>query len=110
MPGHYQSALPIGLFVTMLVVTTYWQDSLTFGYLQGALEAKFTRSKAAMIVAISFFAGHAIFIPFAPNALQAVLQMPLIVAAAAVLSVSRLATRSIYLSNAIHLAYLLAFS
>lgn len=68
LPSHYELPLPVGVYLVWMTVSVFWQDTLTFGLLQSHLAERLPPWAVVAVVAIVFYAGHAILIPdrFAP--------------------------------------------
>lgn len=68
LPFHYEMPLPLAVYMPWMAVSVLWQDYLTFGLLQSYLRERFSGLAAVVLVAVVFYAGHAILIPhrFAP--------------------------------------------
>lgn len=95
--------LPFGInpfvYTASMIATCFWQDLLTFGFLQTSLEKLVNPKLAAALTAASFFVGH-LYFEFSWLALA-------YMAGFAIFAYARYRTKSIYLTNALHLAFLL---
>lgn len=68
LPFHYGMPLPLALYMLWMSVSVLWQDYLTFGLLQSYCRERLSGPASVLLVAVVFYAGHAIVIPhrFAP--------------------------------------------
>lgn len=93
------------LYVVAIVVSVMWQDVLTFGFLQTYLEKKTTPVIVMFLVAASFWVGHIVFQLHSINLFVFLLYA----LAFLLLSFLRFKTKNIYLTNILHLTFLLLF-
>jgi membrane protease YdiL (CAAX protease family) len=103
LPWHYALALDIWVYVPMIVITVFWQDYVTFGLLQTRLAKTITATKAAIVTAIVFLLGHAVF--FLNDITDP--QFILIAIAGFGFAFLRRYTGNIYIANVIHLTFYL---
>jgi membrane protease YdiL (CAAX protease family) len=97
-PEQFGVSSPI--YTTGIVLTTMWQDLVTFGFLQTYLEKQVSPKVAMLITAVVFFVGHT---PYG---------MPLAMLVAyglgfLVFAYLRYKTKSVYLTNVLHLSFVL---
>lgn len=93
--------IPGWLWTLCLVATTFYQDILTFGFLQTALEKRLKPIVAALLTALVFFSGHFWLVDNLPTLANAGLYM----IAFPIFALLRYKTRTIYPANIIHTAF-----
>ncbi|RZK66032.1 MAG: CPBP family intramembrane metalloprotease [Pedobacter sp.] len=103
LPLHYALALDIRVYISMIAITVFWQDYLTFGILQPALAKRLSSNQAALTTAIVFISGHVLF------SLNNVLdpQLLLVTVAGLVFAFSTKRTGNIYIANIFHIIFYL---
>lgn len=97
-PLHFGVSAPI--YATGAIVSVFWQDLLTFGFLYTYLDSQVNSKLATVITAAVFFAGH----------LFTTLTLPELIAYGLgflVFAYLRYKTQSIYLTNVLHLSFIL---
>lgn len=95
--------IPGWLWAPSLLVTTFYQDILTFGFLQTAIEKRLRPSTAALLTAFVFFAGHFWLVGNAPSFLDP--QVYLFAIGFPVIALLRYKTKTIYATNMLHSAF-----
>lgn len=95
--------VPGWLWVVGIIATTFFQDILTFGFLQTMLEKHLSGVVAAVVTAGMFFAGHFLLVGNIPT-LQTML---LYLVAFPLFAFLRLKTKTIYATDIIHVVFLL---
>jgi membrane protease YdiL (CAAX protease family) len=103
LPQHYALALNIWVYIPMIIITVFWQDYLTFGILQPALSKRLSLNGAAILTAVIFVLGHAIF--FLNNVYDP--QFILIALAGFTYAFSSRYAGNIYIANIIHISFYL---
>lgn len=98
-PLVFGIATPI--FVGGMVIGTVWQDVLTFGFLYTLLDKQIGSRLAAVLTTVMFFLGHFLFVSALP------VEVLLYAIGFSAFTFLRYRTHSIYLTNALHLSYLL---
>lgn len=93
--------VPGWLWISCLVATTFYQDILTFGFLQTALEKRVRPIVAALLTALVFFSGHFWLIGNMPTLATAGMYM----VAFPIFALLRYKTKTIYATNLIHTAF-----
>lgn len=109
LPFHYGMPLPVATYLVWMAVSVLWQEYITFGLLQGHVREHLGPLRTVMVVALVFYAGHAVFLPhaFAP---VHVLPAAAIIALGCILAGLRQWTGTIHLNVALHLAFYYAFA
>ncbi len=109
LPFHYGLPLPVGVYMAWMTVSVFWQDTLTFGLLQSHLAERLPTWAVVAIVAVVFYAGHAVLIPdrFAP---WHVLPALGILGLGVVLALLRARLKTLHLILALHLAFYFVFA
>lgn len=95
--------IPGWLWAPSLLVTTFYQDFLTFGLLQTALEKRLRPLTAALLTAFVFFTGHFWLVGNAPSFLDP--QVYLFAVGFPIFALLRYKTKTIYATNMIHSAF-----
>lgn len=106
LPFHYSLALNPLVYITMITISCFWQDYLTFGIYQTKLIHKYNKLTVVPIVAIFFFMGHFVFYLDSLSE-QTLFGWIMIAVAGLVLAAARYKSGNIYISNVIHLSFLL---
>lgn len=90
------------IWVLAMIITTFIQDILTFGYLQTYLEKQINLKPAAIATALIFYIGHFIGIGSIDITTALIYAFGF-----AIFAFLRYRSHSIYLTNALHLSFLL---
>lgn len=95
--------IPGWLWAPSLLATTFFQDILTFGFLQTALARRIKPFLAALLTAAVFFAGHFWLVGKAPSLTDP--QVYLFAIGFPVMALLRWKTKTIYVTNMFHSAF-----
>jgi hypothetical protein len=108
LPWHYHLTLSIPLFVLMVIISTFWQDYLTFGIFQTFIQSKLVTWMSVIIVGVLFTIGHFIFF-IDSFSLASMTGWLALLSAGLLFSWQRKHFGNIYVINVLHLSFLLLF-
>lgn len=109
LPFHYHLALPLSIYIFMIVVTVFWQDYLTFGIVQTYVQTTLTPTLSLFIVALLFTLGHFTFLisSFSSAYIPGLIALFCV---SALFAWFRKHFGNIYIINVLHLSFLLMFA
>ncbi len=101
---HHGGSPQTFALAALLILSIFWQDFLTFGILQQIVTA-YTKKLGWFIVAVVFWIGHVIF--YLPAFGENVISWLMFFAAAVLLAFLTSKTKSFYLTDVLHIAFIL---